>query len=87
MVRRPVARMQAGPAARAARAAADVVFGGGGYRGGGGFGGRGQGGGRLQFAVYHTWNFTNRLLVANGGPSLDLLNGDAISASGGQSRH
>ncbi|RSU45863.1 TonB-dependent receptor plug domain-containing protein [Sphingomonas sp. S-NIH.Pt15_0812] len=61
-------------------------FGGGGYRGGG-FGGRGQGGGRLQFAVYHTWNFTNRLLVANGGPSLDLLNGDAISASGGQSRH
>lgn len=62
-------------------------FGGGGYRGGGGFGGRGQGGGRLQFAVYHTWNFTNRLLVANGGPSLDLLNGDAISASGGQSRH
>lgn len=60
--------------------------GGRGYRGGG-FGGRGQGGGRIQFAVYHTWNFTNRLLVADGGPSLDLLNGDAISSSGGQSRH
>ena len=63
--------------------------GGGGVRGGGGgFGGRGgQGGGRLQFALYHTWHFTDSVLVANGGPRLDLLNGDAIGAAGGQSRH
>ncbi len=62
--------------------------GGGGGRGfGGGGRGGGQGGGRVQFAVYHTWHFTDRVLVQQGGPSLDLLNGDAIGASGGQSRH
>ncbi len=70
--------------------------GGGGFRGGGGGGrggfggggrGGGQGGGRVQFAVYHTWHFTNRVLIQQGGPSLDLLNGDAIGANGGQSRH
>ena len=61
---------------------------GGGFRGGGGFGGgRGQGGGRLQFALYHTWHFTDRVIIADGGPRLDLLNGDAIGASGGSSRH
>ena len=66
---------------------------GGGGRGGGGGGGRGfggrggQAGGRVQFAVYHTWHFTDRVLVANGGPSLNLLDGDAIGSSGGQSRH
>jgi outer membrane receptor protein involved in Fe transport len=27
------------------------------------------------------------VLIAEGGPSLDLLNGDAIGSSGGQSRH
>ena len=60
----------------------------GGGRGRGGFGGRGgQAGGRIQFALYHTWHFTDRVLVANGGPSLDLLNGDAIGNSGGQARH
>ena len=66
--------------------------GGGGGRGpggGGGFGGRGggQGGGRIQFAVYHTWHFTDRVLVSPTGPALDLLNGDAIGQSGGQPRH
>lgn len=62
-------------------------FGGGG--GGGRFGGGGgaQGGGRLQFAAYHTWHFTDRVTVADGGPSLDLLNGDATGGSGGQPRH
>jgi len=59
--------------------------GGGGFRGGGG--GRGQGGGRLQFAVYHTWHFTDRVLVAQGGPALDLLRGDTIGSGGGQPRH
>ncbi|MEG3163214.1 TonB-dependent receptor [Sphingomonas sp. PB2P19] len=64
--------------------------GGGGFRGGGGGfggGGRGQGGGRVQFALYHTWHFTDRVLVQQGGPSLDLLNGDATGGNGGQPRH
>jgi uncharacterized membrane protein YgcG len=64
--------------------------GGGGFRGGGGGfggGGRGQGGGRIQFALYHTWHLTERVLVADGGPSLDLLRGDAIGLSGGEPRH
>ncbi len=60
--------------------------GGGGGRGFGG-GGRGNAGGRLQFALYHTWHFTNRVLVQQGGPALDLLNGDAIGSNGGQPRH
>jgi hypothetical protein len=59
----------------------------GGFGGGGFGGGRGGGGGRINFAVYHTWNITNRVLIAQNGPSLDLLNGDAISATGGQPRH
>ncbi len=62
--------------------------GGGGYGRFGGGGGRGgQAGGRLQFALYHTWHLTERVTVADGGPVLDLLRGDAIGASGGQPRH
>ena len=58
--------------------------------GGGGFGGRGGGqggGGRLQFALYHTYAIRDRLRLAEGGPELDLLGGDAIGSGGGQSRH
>ncbi|MEO5865988.1 MAG: TonB-dependent receptor [Sphingomonas sp.] len=70
-------------------------FGGGGFGGGGrgggrggGFGGRGgQAGGRLQFALYHTWHFVDRVTVANGIPSIDLLDGGATGTGGGQSRH
>jgi hypothetical protein len=65
--------------------------GGGGFRGGGGGfgggGGRGQAGGRLQFAVYHTVHFTDRVQVADGGPNLDLLRGDTTGSGGGQPRH
>lgn len=60
--------------------------GGGGGRGGGGFGG-GQGGGRLQFALYDTIQFTNRVQIGATGPTLDLLNGDTIGNGGGQPRH
>lgn len=62
---------------------------GGGFGRGGGFGGGrgGQAGGRVQFALYHTVHLTDRVLVADNGPSLDLLDGDAIGNSGGQSRH
>ena len=84
------------PGARGANASRDGGGpggpGGGGGRGGGGFGrgggGRGgQAGGRVQFALYHTWHFTDRVLVQEGGPRLDLLNGDAIGNTGGQARH
>ncbi|MBN8815883.1 MAG: TonB-dependent receptor [Sphingomonas sp.] len=66
--------------------------GGGGFRGGGGGGGGrfgggpGGGGGRINFAFYHTWHFVDRVDIAPGVPSIDLLNGGAIG-SGGQSRH
>ncbi|WP_380783070.1 TonB-dependent receptor [Sphingomonas sp. R86520] len=87
-------RGQGGPGGGAAGAGGPGAGGpggggpGGGGRGPGGFGGRGgQAGGRIQFAVYHTWHFTDRVLVADGGPSLNLLDGDAIGNSGGQARH
>jgi iron complex outermembrane recepter protein len=52
--------------------------------GGGGMmrmmGGGGQG--RWSLGLYHTVQFTSRVLVAPGGPELDLLGGDALSTSG-----
>ena len=64
-------------------------FGGGGGRGGGGagrFGGYGAppAGGHLQFAIYHTIYFTDRMLVRPGGPTLNLLNGAPATSTGGQ---
>jgi hypothetical protein len=63
----------------------------GGGRGGFGGGGRGgfggAGGGRLQLAVYHTWHFTDSVLIRPGVPELDFLNGSAGSSSGGRPRH
>ncbi|MBC3943514.1 TonB-dependent receptor [Sphingomonas albertensis] len=86
--RRPEGAGGAGPGAGRGAGPDGGPRGGGGRGGGRGFGGRGgQAGGRVQFAVYHTWHFTDRVLVANGGPSLNLLDGDAIGSSGGQSRH
>lgn len=52
-----------------------------------GGGGRGGGGGRLQFSLYHTWHFTDEVLIRDGLPVIDLLNGGTIGARGGQSRH
>ncbi len=64
--------------------------GGGGSRGGGAgamFGGRGgDGQGRWNLSLYHTVELGNSVLVAPGGPSLDLLDGDGLS-DGGISRH
>lgn len=51
--------------------------------GGGGFGG----GGRLQFALYHTWNLKDQVLVRPGGPLIDRLNGGTLGRGGGQPRH
>ena len=59
--------------------------GGGGGGGRGGFGGPGGGGGqpgRWSFGIYDTVQFTSRVLIAPGGPVLDLLGGDALSSSG-----
>ena len=63
---------------------------GGGGRGGSGFGpmgGPGDGQGRWNLALYHTVNLANSVLIAPGGPFLDLLNGDATGSGGGVSRH
>lgn len=66
---------------------------GGGPRAGGG-GGRGMmgmmmggnGQGRWNLSLFHTWRFSESVLVAPGGPLLDLLDGDALSG-GGVARH
>lgn len=61
----------------------------GGFRGGGGRGaamGGQPGQGRWNIAIYHTVRFDESVLVAPGGPVLDLLDGDALTG-GGVSRH
>ena len=65
-----------------------------GRRGGGqGFGrggfGRfgGGGGGRLQLSLYHSWRFTDEILIRPGVPVLDLLDGSAVGNRGGRPRH
>jgi hypothetical protein len=65
---------------------------GGGGRGfGGGFGGRGGGGNpratRLQLALFHTIHLKEKVTIADGVPTLDLLNGDVIGSGGGQARN
>lgn len=58
--------------------------------GGRGFGGGpfgGGGGGRLQLALFHTWHFENEILIRDGVPTLDLLDGSATGSRGGQPRH
>jgi hypothetical protein len=59
----------------------------GGFGGGGrGFGGGGRGG-RLLTAVYHTWRFTDTVLIRPGVPELDFLGGSAFGSRGGRPRH
>ncbi len=65
----------------------------GGGSGGGGSGGGGGGGpggprypGRWNIAIYHTVQFIDRVTVAQAGPVLDLLNGDALASTGGVAR-
>ncbi|MFD2136293.1 TonB-dependent receptor domain-containing protein [Novosphingobium resinovorum] len=54
---------------------------------GGGFGPPGgRGGSRWNLSVYHTWRFTDTILIAPGVPVLDQLNGDSTTA-GGTPRH
>ena len=57
----------------------------------GGFGGRGggmqPGQGRFNLSVYHTWRLQDEILIAEGLPLLDLLDGAATGARGGSPRH
>lgn len=77
-------------------------FGGGhgGFGGPGGFGGRGGPGGfggggggraldngaRLEISLYHSWIFMDKVLIRNGIPIVDLLNGGTLGG-GAQPRH
>lgn len=61
--------------------------GGGGFRGPGGFGGPRGGGGNLQFAIFHTVHFRDDILIRQGVPKLDFLNGSASGQGGGQPQH
>lgn len=58
----------------------------GGPRGFGG-GGGGFGEGRLQLSLFHSWRFTDTILIRDGVPELDLLNGSATGSAGGTPRH
>jgi outer membrane cobalamin receptor len=65
----------------------------GGFRGGGRFGGGGGGrfggrnGGRINFSLTHTLTLTDELDIAPGLPTLDYLDGEAVSSLGGRPRH
>lgn len=66
--------------------------GGGGMRmGGGGRGGRGAamqpGQGRFNVSLYHTYRIQDEITIRDGLPVLDLLDGAAVGARGGQSRN
>ena len=57
---------------------------------GGSFGGGhyfGASGRNLQLGLYHTWRFVDRITIAPGLAPLDLLDGAAVGALGGVSRH
>ncbi len=43
--------------------------------------------GRLQFGFYHTWFFRDDILIRQGGPKLDLLDGGTTGSGGGQAQH
>jgi iron complex outermembrane recepter protein len=76
------------PEEREARRAARGARGGGGGPGGFGGGRFGGGrGGRIQLALYHTWRLEDRILIREGVPPLDLLNGSAIGNNGGRPEH
>ncbi|MDP3800822.1 TonB-dependent receptor plug domain-containing protein [Brevundimonas sp.] len=58
---------------------------------GGGGGGRGggmqPGQGRFNLSIYHTWRLQDEILIADGLPLLNLLDGAATGARGGSPRH
>lgn len=50
-------------------------------------GGGGFGEGRLMLSLYHSWRFADRVLIRDGLPELDMLNGSAAGGTGGTPRH
>jgi len=58
---------------------------GGGGRGGG-FGGPGGAGG-INLSLFHTWRFTDQVLIRPGVPELDYLDGSAFNGRGGRPQH
>lgn len=62
-------------------------FGGPGGRGGFGGPGFGGGGGRILFSLFHTWRLEDRVLIRQGVPELDFLDGSAAGSGGGTPRH
>jgi hypothetical protein len=76
---------------------ARVTFGGGGPGGGGGgqmrMGGGGRGGGmqpgqgRFNLSIYHTYRLQDEIVIADGLPVLDLLDGAATGSRGGSPRN
>ncbi len=41
----------------------------------------------VQFSIFHTWVFTDRMLIRQGLPAVDLLNGGSAQVAGGQPAH
>lgn len=77
---------QAGAPGQGPRADRPRGGGRGGFGGGrGGFGG-GRGG-RIQLGLFHTWRFTDEILIREGVPVLDLLGGSAVGNRGGRPSH
>ncbi len=60
---------------------------GGGFGGGPGGPGGAGGGGRLQLGIFHTVALTDRIVIRDGLPELDLLDGSATGSRGGSPRH
>jgi hypothetical protein len=44
-------------------------------------------GARLNLALFHTWHFRNAILIREGVPVLDLLDGASVGGRGGEPRH
>jgi outer membrane receptor protein involved in Fe transport len=42
---------------------------------------------RLFFSLYHTWHLKDEIVLRNGLPALDLLDGGAVDFRGGRRRH
>ena len=62
------------------------IGGGGGGRGGRG-GGMQPGQGRFNLSVYHTWRLQDEIVIRDGLPVIDLLDGGATGSRGGSPRH
>jgi hypothetical protein len=74
-----------GPRAGGPPGGGAVRFGGGGGRGRGG--GMQPGQGRFNLSVYHTWRLQDEIVIRDGLPVIDLLDGGATGSRGGSPRH